>query len=34
VRTRQVHVDEARSVAVNKDLFTTSAMMTAGSKAK
>ena len=32
VRTRQVHVDDARKVAVNKDLFTAGAMMAAASK--
>ncbi len=36
VRTRQLHVDEARMVAVNKDMFnsTVSAAAAAGSKAK
>jgi twitching motility protein PilT len=36
VRTRQVHIDEARTVAMNKDLFSTATAVAAatGGKAK
>jgi len=34
VRTRQIHVDDARTVAANKDVFTAAAVTAAGSRTK
>jgi len=34
VRTRQVHIDEARTVAMNKDLFSTAAAVAAATGGK
>jgi len=34
VRTRQVHVDDARTVAANKDVFTAAAVTATGSRTK
>jgi twitching motility protein PilT len=34
IRTRQVHVDDARTVAANKDVFTAASVTAAGSRTK